>query len=98
MSRPMKTSPDSWPNLTAPRRSLMPYCVTIARAVAVALSVSVLPPGGGARARARAVLRHQRAGCGGGLLDVVARAGGRVVEDQLLRCPAAHGVRQHVQQ
>ncbi len=44
MSRPMKTSPDSWPNLTAPSRSLMPYCVTIARAVAVAFSMSLLAP------------------------------------------------------
>ena len=32
------------PNLIAPSRSVMPYCVTIARAVAVAFSMSFAAP------------------------------------------------------
>ena len=44
------------------------------------------------------VLGHHGARHGGGLLDVVAGAGGRVVEDQLLGRPAAHHVRELVEQ
>src|SRR5919199_1398134 len=44
MSRPRKTSPLLCPNLRAPSRSLMPYSVTIARAIAVAFSMSLAVP------------------------------------------------------
>ena len=45
-----------------------------------------------------AVLGDHRPGQVGGLLDVVAGAGGRVVEDHLLRRPAAHHVGELVEQ
>ncbi len=44
MSRPRKGSPCAWPSLIAPTRSLIPYSVTILRAIAVAFSMSLLAP------------------------------------------------------
>ena len=44
MSRPRKTSFCSLPYWIAPSRSVMPYCVTIARATAVAFSMSFEAP------------------------------------------------------
>ena len=44
MSRPRKTSPCDWPSLTAPMLALMPYSVTILRAMAVAFSMSFDAP------------------------------------------------------
>ena len=44
MSRPRNGSASSSPSLIAPSRSVMPYCVTIARATAVAFSMSLPAP------------------------------------------------------
>src|SRR6476619_6802174 len=44
MSRPRNGSPAASPSLMAPRRSVMPYWVTIARASEVAFSMSLPAP------------------------------------------------------
>ncbi len=44
MSRPRNGSAASLPYLTAPSLALMPYWVTIARAIAVAFSMSLPAP------------------------------------------------------
>ena len=44
MSRPRNGSAASLPYLTAPSLALIPYCVTIARAIEVAFSMSLPAP------------------------------------------------------
>ncbi len=44
MSRPMKNSPDEAPSLTGPTSLVMPYSVTILRAMLVAFSMSFEAP------------------------------------------------------